>query len=128
MFEKLEIFQMAQAMASHASLRQNAINQNIANADTPGFRARDVEPFAARYQAETATPLKSTRATHLNLDRSLRAELRERADPDEMSPDGNTVSLEDEMVRAVEVKRQHDLALGIYKSALNVMRTSLGRS
>lgn len=128
MFEKLEIFQMAQATASHASLRQNAINQNIANADTPGFRARDVEPFATRYQAETATPLKSTRATHLNLDRSLRAELRERTDPDEMSPDGNTVSLEDEMVRAVEVKRQHDLALGIYKSALNVMRTSLGRS
>lgn len=128
MFEKLEIFQMAQAMASHASLRQNAINQNIANADTPGFRARDVEPFATSYQAETATPLKSTRAGHLSLDRSLRAELHERADPDEMSPDGNTVSLEDEMVRAVEVKRQHDLALGIYKSALNVMRTSLGRS
>lgn len=128
MFEKLEIFQMAQAMASHASLRQNAINQNIANADTPGYRARDVDTFAASYQAETATPLRATRAGHLNAGHSMRAELQERADPDEMSPDGNTVSLEDEMVRSVEVKRQHDLALGIYKSALNVMRTSLGRS
>ncbi|MEZ5684464.1 MAG: FlgB family protein [Paracoccaceae bacterium] len=128
MFEKLEIFQMAQAMASHAAVRQGAINQNIANADTPGYRARDIASFAESYEAEGAAPMRATRAGHLEGGRAMHSELREREDISEMSPDGNSVSLEEEMVRAVDVKRQHDLALSIYKSSLNVMRTSLGRS
>jgi flagellar basal-body rod protein FlgB len=44
-----------------------------------------------------------------------------------MSPNGNSVSLETEMVKAVEVKRQHDQALAIYKSSMNVLRASIGR-
>ena len=42
-------------------------------------------------------------------------------------PNGNGVSLEEEMLKSVEVKRQHDRALAIYKSSMNILRTSLGR-
>ena len=45
MFEKLEIFRMAHAMSVHAGARQSVVAQNIANADTPGYAARDVRPF-----------------------------------------------------------------------------------
>ena len=41
---------------------------------------------------------------------------------------GNGVTLEAEMLRAVEVKRQHDRAIAIYKSGLTVLRTALGRN
>ena len=47
--------------------------------------------------------------------------------PDSQSPNGNTVSLEDEMVKAADVRHQHELALAVYSSALNILRTSLGR-
>lgn len=50
MFNKIEVMQMAQAMATHAGLRQTAVSQNIANADTPGYKARDVAEFAATYE------------------------------------------------------------------------------
>ncbi|MFD1807778.1 hypothetical protein ACFSHQ_05285 [Gemmobacter lanyuensis] len=49
MFEKLQIVRMAQALAGHAGARQGEIARNIANADTPGYRARDMPDFAAAY-------------------------------------------------------------------------------
>ena len=128
MFEKLEVFQMAQSMARQASLRQGAIAANIANADTPGYRERDVAPFAESYRTEHRDAMKATRSGHLGADGSYRVAVAENRDAQTASPDGNGVSIEDEMVKAVDVKRQHDLALAIYKSSLTVLRTSLGRS
>ena len=46
---------------------------------------------------------------------------------EEPSPNGNTVSLETEMLNGVEVAREHSQALAIYKHALGIIRTSLGR-
>ena len=43
------------------------------------------------------------------------------------SPNGNSVSLEDEMVKGADIKRQHDLALTIYKTSLGLLRSSIGR-
>ncbi|KEO52320.1 FlgB family protein [Thioclava indica] len=128
MFEKLEILQMASAMATHASARQNAVAQNIANADTPGYAARDLPSFESLYQSESADGMRATRAGHIGADHTVSTSYEVKADPDATSPDGNSVSLEDEMVKSVEVKRQHDLALAIYRSSLTVLRTSLGRS
>ena len=45
----------------------------------------------------------------------------------EASPNGNTVSLEQEMVRGTQAKSNHDLALTVYKTSLDIIRTSLGR-
>ncbi|TNF10453.1 MAG: FlgB family protein [Rhodobacteraceae bacterium] len=122
MFENLEIMQMARAMATHASARQNAVAQNIANADTPGYAARDLPAFAEIYRSEAAPDLRATRAGH-----SVTTGPQTRIEPGATSPDGNSVSLEEEMVKSVEVKRQHDLALAIYRSSMTVLRTSLGR-
>lgn len=46
MFQSLDILRMAQTYATHAATRQQAISQNVANADTPGYRTRDAIPFA----------------------------------------------------------------------------------
>ena len=128
MFEKIEVMQMAQAMASHAATRQNAVAQNIANADTPGYRARDVVSFADTYQAAGGIALRATRDGHLGGgDTPAKPDMITRADPGVQSPNGNTVSLETEMVKGIEVKRQHDLALAIYQTSMGVLRTSLGR-
>ena len=45
----------------------------------------------------------------------------------EPSPNGNTVSIEDELVRQADAKRQFDLSLSVYQSGLSLLRTSLGR-
>ena len=54
MFGKIELMDMAQAMARHAAQRQNVIAGNVANADTPGYKARDLTSFAESYRADTS--------------------------------------------------------------------------
>lgn len=129
MLDKLEIFQMAQAMTKNAETRQATIAQNIAQADTPGYRARDVVSFAESYRAQDGGfDQRATRESHLTGgDDRFEPRTFISTDSGTQSPNGNTVSLEIEMMRAAEVKIQHDMALTIYQSSLNILRTSIGR-
>ena len=125
MFEKIEMMRMARALGQHASQRQITVARNIANADTPGFKAEDVASFADNYRAASA-PMRTTDPRHLDAPEWSPAAHAATAETG-VSPNGNSVSLEEEMLKAAEVKRSHDLSLGIYSSALDLMRTSIGR-
>jgi len=125
MFENLEIFQTSYAMARHAGARQAVTAANMANADTPGYRARSIEPFRDAYEAETSD-MRATRAGHVGTSVMSTAPQIEMSDA-EISPNGNSVSLEQEMVNAIEIQREHSRALAIYKHSLDLMRMSIGR-
>jgi len=130
MFEKLEIFQMAGAMARHAATRQSLIAQNIAQADTPGYKARDLASFTDTYQEKTAgMNIRTTRAGHLSGFGVGANDYPGRiiAGAGSESPNGNNVSLEGEMMKAAGVRKQHDQAMAIYKASLGILRSSIGR-
>lgn len=126
MFDKLEILNMAHGMATHAAARQSVVARNIAHSDTPGYRARDVASFAQTYQQQPADQMRASRVGHLVTDRATALDVHE-VPGLEASPNGNTVSLETEMIKGIEAKRQHDRALAIYRSSLGILRSSLGR-
>jgi len=114
-------------MATHAATRQAVVAENMANADTPDYRARDITPFKEIYRADEGnTAMRTTREGHLGGALQARDAAAHEA-AFEVSPNGNSVSLEEEMLKSVEVKRQHDRALAIYKHSLGVIRTTLGR-
>jgi flagellar basal-body rod protein FlgB len=128
MFEQLEVFSMSSAMAVHAGQRQAVISQNVANADTPNYIAKDIPDFRTTYRTDPMSlSQRATRAGHLNgsVDGSRDIESFEAGA--EASPNGNAVSLETEILKSVEAKRQHDRALAIYKSALSVLRTAISK-
>lgn len=116
-----DIMRLAAGAARHAAARQAVIAVNVANADTPGFRAQDITPFAP----DDAFAMRTTRANHLMGGRfgSEAFELRDIA----ADPNGNTVDLEDQVLRGIEASRRHDRALTIYSSALDVLRASIGK-
>lgn len=126
MFENLNVFKMSHAMAVHAGRQQAVAAQNVANADTPGYAARELPSFASTYRSDATAQQRATRQRHLNgggggstvLTRDTRQE---------SSPNGNNVSLETEMMKAASAKREHDRALAIYKSGLTILRNALGR-
>ena len=127
MFDKIEILQLAHGLASHSAARQSVIARNIANADTPGYKAQDVASFADSYATRDSAALRATRDGHIGGEGASNLAMRSNTVPSESSPNGNSVSLESEMVKSTEARHHHDLALAVYKSALGVIRSSLGR-
>lgn len=128
MFSGLDVFKTASALASYATTRQTAISENIANADTPKYHAKDLAPFSDVYvNSGPNMALRMTRPQHFQAEeQGYLPYLEEIERPGDESPNGNTVSLETEMVNAAEVKFSHDLALTVYRSGMSLLRTSLG--
>jgi len=119
---------MASAWALHFGTRQSEIASNVANADTPGYRAWDVIPFGEMYQTQMArADLKGSRAAHFRDGLGTSYYMTTFARDDTASPNGNTVSVESEMIRAVETRAAHETALAVYDTARNILRTALGR-
>ena len=120
----LGIKAMAHQMAAHAAARQTHIARNVANADTPGYRATDLPDFGQAL--DPAMRMRTTRPLHIGVGASdAGVPAIERLG--EASPNGNTVSLETEMMHAAEAKQAHDMALSIYASARDILTTALGR-
>ncbi|MEL7490446.1 MAG: flagellar basal body protein [Pseudomonadota bacterium] len=112
MFSEIEILKAASSLARYAAQRQALVAENIANADTPGYRARDLEPFGVAFERAAGVP-----ATFVE---------RPSAYPGPANPNGNNVSLEDELRRGAENARDHATALAIYGKTLAILRASLG--
>ena len=127
MIENIGLFRMAGDMARHAVDRQSHVARNVANADTPGYRATDLAEFPATLE-RPGFELKATRASHFIAGNDFHARDREMIERDtQASPNGNTVSLETEMMQAAGIRDQHNMALSIYANARDVIRTALGR-
>lgn len=126
MFEKLQITAMAQSMASQAGARMGIIAQNVAHADTPGYKAQDLPSFAETYRKTDPAALRQTRSGHLG---GFEAEnrLQPRQSGGAEAPNGNSVSLEQEMVKAAGARQDHEMALAIYRNTSDIIRASLGR-
>ena len=118
MITDLELLKTYSAMAQHAARRHEVLARNIANADTPGYKAQDIEAFAEMYKAAQRG------GAELNVDSAK--EIRMAVFGAE-SPNGNNVSLEDQMLKTAETKGQHDMALAIYRKTLDLMRMTMGR-
>lgn len=128
MFEKPQVLAVASALAAHATTRQAAIARNVANADTPGYKAMDAGDFAETFESTQSSGLRRTRAGHMAPDVPTGAQtLAARSGAGHLSPNGNSVSLETEMVNAAEVRKEHDIALAVYRKSLDILRASLGR-
>ncbi|MCA8888773.1 MAG: hypothetical protein KDA46_08095 [Parvularculaceae bacterium] len=111
----LNLFAIAGAKARHAAARQAVISRNVANADTPGYRARDIEPFDAAYARTISAGGAGAKFSELEIDT-----------PGTASPNGNTVSIEDQMLRAGAASRDHDAAVTIYSKAMSMLRAAVG--
>ncbi len=125
MFEKLGLTRMAQALAAHSGSRVEMVARNIANADTPGFRAMDMPAFGSVFEDSSFT-LRTTRSRHFTNEKSHMAQAIMSGSG--MAPNGNDVSLDQQMMKAIEARQSHEMALAVYRSTSAIIRTSLGRN
>ncbi|ARJ69375.1 FlgB family protein [Paracoccus contaminans] len=127
MFGQIDSMRMARELGAHAALRQRVIAANVANADTPGYRAQDLRGFAQTYRDSPAIGLRTTRPDHVSAGDWGSAQGARIDAGGEPAPNGNTVSIEDELVRAAEARREFDLSLSVFQSGMIMLRTAIGR-
>lgn len=126
MTSDLEILRMAQSLSQHAARRQSLVAANVAHADTPGFRARDLPDFAETYAGGAGLALAATRSGHVR-DPLSAAPVRPVVSDGPVAPNGNSVTLEEQMLRLAEISSQHQRALAIYRKSHEILRLALGR-
>ena len=112
----------------HLADRQRVLAQNIAHADTPGYRPRDLPDFAdlVLRQAGPAIGMARTDQRHLAAARDPRARVDRQAT--DATPNGNAVSLDREAMKVADTDSAHALAIGLHRRWLGLFRTALGRA
>ncbi|WP_322416099.1 flagellar basal body rod protein FlgB [Mesorhizobium huakuii] len=119
--EPVSLFDLAAKQAQWLSVRQSAIAGNIANANTPGYTANDVEPFE-KVLDRTAVSLQTTEAGHLgSAATNAGFTIKPQEDDGVVMPSKNTVVLEDQLLKAGEVRRSFELNTAIVKAFHSMM-------
>jgi flagellar basal-body rod protein FlgB len=125
------LFALLSRRAAWLGARQGVLAQNIANADTPGFRPHDLVPFERALAAAPglpAPPLARTDAEHLPGSAPGRpGEPRgRRVAAWETAPSGNAVVLEEQMQKVAQTQLDHQLTTSLYARHLGMIRAALG--
>lgn len=119
---------LADSRMTYLAERQKAVAQNVANADQPGYQARDLPPFAETLAgAQSRLGLAATQAAHLAGTRPGGPLAPRPVDTWSADPNGNSVNLEEQMVRAGEIRDAYGLAAGIYQRSLGFFRIATGQ-
>ncbi|WP_152664663.1 flagellar basal body rod protein FlgB [Devosia geojensis] len=128
---KLSIFTtLGEKMRWHQA-RQSLLAENVANAETPGYRGRDLKAFdlddpraSSRAGISTAT----TQPRHIAANSaSPGAHGAQRMASFEITPSGNGVTLEDEMMKMTTNMMDYQAATTLYQKSVRILRTALGR-
>ncbi len=119
----IPLFALADRKLAWIDRRQAVLAANIANVDTPHYRARDLAPFADSL-SHASLAMAATSPNHLT--GTMPAGLARPASRDERSPDGNAVVLDQQITKLADTDDAHALVSGLYRGWLGMFRTAIG--
>jgi flagellar basal-body rod protein FlgB len=122
---QLYVLQLASQSAQWLSARQSLIASNVANANTPGYRALDLQPFSAVLDSTQVTMV-TTNPAHMRPTQEEFASARvvESDSPDE-TLSGNSVNLEEEMIKLGDVNREYSMGTNIKRAIHQMLMSAL---
>ena len=125
------LFGMVKEKMSWLSQRQRVLAQNVANADTPDYRPRDIQPVnfrAALRQHSYNFQLAKTDGAHVSSPneadefRSIKSR-----HTYETAPGGNSVVLEEQLTKLNETRGDYQLMTSVYRKYGGMLQMALGR-
>ena len=106
--------------------RMNLLSSNIANADTPGYKARDIDFAAAMRQAEVSQGrIERTHSAHIALSGSIEQPDALYRVPAEVSPDGNSVDPTTEHQAFMENALRYQASLQLLDSRIKGIKSAI---
>jgi flagellar basal-body rod protein FlgB len=130
----IPLLSMLRERMSWLNQRQDVLTQNVANVDTPGFTAHDLKPQDFSHELQqaqspmrTAGQLSVTDPRHIAITSSSNGVFQNYEVRDaEANPNGNSVSLEQEMIKVSDTQAQFQAATNLYAKAMTMMKTAIG--
>ncbi len=111
--------------------RQSVIAQNVANANAPGYKAQDLKEvtFGELVAGTNKVPKNgATHQSHFQLAAMKGATPLQKIEADtdwEATPDGNSVVLEEQMMKIAETQMEYQSVTSLYKKSLDIMRMAI---
>ncbi|HEY3799465.1 MAG TPA: flagellar basal body rod protein FlgB [Caulobacteraceae bacterium] len=130
--DDIPVFSMLKSRLSYLSQRQQVLAQNVANSDTPGYTPQDLKPFQVPGSngALALAPVTAamTSPMHMASPSTVAPGVKPVATPDsETTLTGNSVVLEEEMMKMSQARMDYDAAISFYQQSLNLIQTAIKR-
>jgi flagellar basal-body rod protein FlgB len=109
--------------------RQRVLAENVANADTPNYRARDLTPPDFSHEMQAALTLDRTNPLHITAHAGGGAAFA--ADSGgryQIRPRGNSVTHEDEMMKVASNQMDYEAVTSLYTRSLALIKIAIGKA
>ena len=135
--ENLALFKAIGAKMDFLGQRQRVVSQNVSNADTPGYRPKDIKEadFSKVLKNITETgkavpnvKMDTTNALHMPTPGDVNVDdPRKQKQTYEVAPVGNAVIMEEQLLKAGRTVMDYNLMTNLYQKNVGMIRTALGR-
>ncbi len=131
--EPIGIFAVASKQAEWLTVRQSVVADNIANVNTPDFKAQDITPFKEilNRQSSGATSdlsLATTNPKHLSIEGSTPAGINvSEEDGLAVSASGNSVAIAHELIKSTEIRHNYEMNTGLVKALNSMIMLTIGK-
>ena len=138
----LPLFSMMKQRLHWLSERQQILSENVANANTPGYQAKDLKKLDFGAMVDASGPMLAPVATNskhigtpvvgsgagtgMSLGNARGGGVVKQPDF-ETSPTGNSVTLEDEMVKVAKNQMDYEEVTTLYNKSMGLLRIAIGR-
>lgn len=129
-FSNLSLFSVMKAKLNYLSERQSVLAENIANADTPGYKAKDVAAPDFKKLVAASQQMHMAMTNPMDLPGAAPSmgeyAVTDRATTNELNPNGNNVAIEEEMAKAGQNQMDYQKVLDLYGKAIAMFKTAVG--
>ncbi len=113
--------------------RQGLLAENVANAETPGYRGRDLKQYdfadRAGFGSSASVTTSATQPMHFLVSSGGGGAFdAQRMASFEVTPEGNGITLEDEMMKVTTNMMDYQAATTIYQKSIRILRVALGKN
>ncbi len=132
MFENLTLFAMAQRSINYLARREAVLSENVANANTPQFKSKDLAPINFKdLMAPELQPVRAsmTNAMHISPEvEPVRFEQITESHPEESKPNGNQVLVDDQMQKIGDTKGKYELAVNLMMKNIAMLKIAIDKN
>ncbi|WP_237152570.1 flagellar basal body rod protein FlgB [Oryzibacter oryziterrae] len=130
----IPMLQAIKAKLKYHELRQKVLAENVANAETPGYQGKDIKPqdfFRVAVEDSDRSGVMPITTSPLHMPGQMITNTgpnkEQTVDGYEVTPDGNSVSLEDQMMKVTDNQMDYQVATNLYQRSLNLLKTAVGK-